>query len=454
VDGSTIDAGVRTVVALADHFQRLKAGAIHLNVSIDPVGRGFFTATEDERVESLLIGYWQARSALLDLIHEYRDYAERPSPDHHIAFLLAYSSALLLIDAARFLREIVHTRPVVRRKLNQPLPLFGIPGGFYDTIQRSLLSARHAWHLYHAIQYYRLHSLQLRNDAVQFGMQPIVDIIDSHLAGIDVTASQFAHARFRTRSDQWVRGIGRRLVVKSVYGLQKIVASAMAEKYVRPGHQPRVPADTVTQLADMIAPGDIFVVRKEYALTNYFLPGYWPHAALYLGRLTYLDTLGLAQQPHVRDRWPRLQRAAETSEHVVLESMKDGVHFRSWDSPLRSDSIVVLRPCLDPAMIVNALSRAMHHEGKGYDFDFDFGRSDRLVCTEVIYRAYEGLGDMQFPLTRRAGRPTLSGSDLIVLALQAKLLRPVVLFAPRFHPSLQIGSDAVTLLQMIHTKHC
>lgn len=453
MDGSTIDAGVRTVVALADHFQRLKAGASNLNVSIDPVGRGFFTATEDEQVQSLLIGYWQARSALLDLIHEYRDYAERPAPDHHIAFLLAYGSALLLIDAARFLREIADARPVVRRKLNQPIPTFGIPGGFYDTIQRSLLSARHAWHLYHAIQYYRQHKLQLRDDAMRCGIQPIVDIIDTHMARVDVTASQFAGARLRTRSDQWVRSVGRTLVVKSVYGIQKIVASLMADKYVRPGHEPQVPAATVTQLAGMIAPGDILVVRKEYALTNYFLPGYWPHAALYLGRLSYLDTLGLTQQPHVRDRWPRLQQAAEGSEHVVLESMKDGVHFRSWHSPLRSDSFVVLRPCLDEMLIVNGLSRAMHHEGKGYDFDFDFGRSDRLVCTEVVYRAYEGLGEMQFPLTRRAGRPTLSGSDLIALALQAKFLVPVVLFAPRFRPGLQIGSDALTLLQTIHAKH-
>ena len=34
---------------------------------------------------------------------------------------------------------------------------------------------------------------------------------------------------------------------------------------------------------EVCRPGDVLVVRKEYAATNYFLPGYWPHAALVIG---------------------------------------------------------------------------------------------------------------------------------------------------------------------------
>ena len=55
-----------------------------------------------------------------------------------------------------------------------------------------------------------------------------------------------------------------------------------------------------------------------------------------------------------------------------------------------------------------AIERGIVHEGKMYNFDFDFFSSDRLVCTEVVYRSYDGLeGESSFELNERAGRKTL-----------------------------------------------
>ena len=76
----------------------------------------------------------------------------------------------------------------------------------------------------------------------------------------------------------------------------------------------------------------------------------------------------------------------------VLEAMRDGVWLRSLGNPFRADAIAVVRPMLSQADIAQAIGRGMLHEGKAYDFDFDFTRSDRLVCTEVVYRSYQGIG--------------------------------------------------------------
>ena len=126
--------------------------------------------------------------------------------------------------------------------------------------------------------------------------------------------------------------------------------------------------------------------------------------------------------------------------------MRDGVRIRSVASPLASDSVVLIRPCLERDHLAKGLARCLAHEGKPYDFDFDFRRSDRLVCTEVVYRAFDGLGTVHLPLVSRAGRPTLSGSDLIQMAREGQQFAPVGVFAPAWDRNFVIGPDVIPIL--------
>lgn len=444
-----LTASVRTVIHLAEYFAELKQNAAVLADSSNAVGRGFFSAAEDEQVEALLVSYWQSRSALFDLIGECRDFAERQTGERETAFLVGFAAALILVDAARFLRDKTENQPVIRRKLNQPVPTFNIPGGTYDTIQRSLLSARHAWHLYHALRYFDENETRLREFVRARGLTDVLAVIDRLRQRINVRLEQFARSRLRTRGDQILRKVGRTLFQRALYGLQKSVSSMMADVYVRSGHQPCLPDAIVAQLERIVQPGDVFVVRKEYAVTNYFLPGFWPHAALYLGRSSDLEQLGIGNEDTVRSRRSLCRSAAGYEERHVIEAMKDGVLVRSWSSPLRSDSVLILRPRLSPQQCAAGILRALAHESKRYDFDFNFARSDRLVCTEVIYRAYDGIGNLTFPLTIRAGRPTLSGADLVQMACDASGFDAVALYAARCGPRLRHNESLLPLIREI-----
>ncbi|MFP6769057.1 MAG: YiiX/YebB-like N1pC/P60 family cysteine hydrolase [Planctomycetaceae bacterium] len=434
--------GARTVFAVHEHFQRLKQSARVLSDVARSSDRGYFTPSEDEETRHLLISYWQSRNALLEVVLEMKDTRERDD-----AFLVGYAGALVLADAAWFLRREFDDRPVVREKLNEPAPTFGIPEGVYDRVQASLANPVHAWHLYHAASYFDENRTDLQTMVEGSPLAVLPGIIEQMQTSAHVSLGEYAVQSTRVRARQLVSRLRGDLLQRALYGLQKSVSSAVADLYLVPGHDPGLPESVVAELRTLMRPGDVIIVRKEHAVTNYFLPGFWPHAALYLGSCDELAELGFDRNEQVGRHWDRLLSCDPDEPCRVQEAKKDGVWIRSFQSPLHSDAITILRPRLDQSQVLDGLVRGMSHTGKPYDFDFDFTRSDRLVCTEVVYRSFEGIGDIRFNLTRRAGRMTLSAEDLIAMAVEGRHFDPVATYAPPDHARLQTGSDAADVLR-------
>lgn len=96
--------------------------------------------------------------------------------------------------------------------------------------------------------------------------------------------------------------------------------------------------------------------------------------------------------------------------------MSEGVVFTSLDySAGHADGVAVLRPRVDDDARREIIARAFDHAGKPYDFDFDFFSADKLVCTEVVYRAVAGHVDL--PLFDILGRRTLPALEIVRYAL-------------------------------------
>jgi hypothetical protein len=458
MNSEQLAAAAQTVAQLGDYLQDLKQQVLAIFDPAAVAARGYITPSEEILVRQLQLSYWKARNALLELVYDvWRDVEslDRATPQQ---FLVALAAAAVLVDAARFLRETFHRVTVVRRKLDEPDPVYGIPPRMYDEVQKSLTSPYHAWHLWHATRHYDRHHDQFVQAAATVGLEPLVAIMDRLRDRFRLSLWMYLRTRLKVRGRRAVRRVGRDVLGRAVYALQTGIGRGMAEVFVRPGHAPSLPRNIRGQVVEILRPGDVLIVRKEFAATNYFLPGHWPHAALFLGRASELACCGIADHDHVRERFAKLLDAtpvtsvlapnqvdawSDEGEHpCVLEAMKDGVKIRSINSALNSDSLVVIRPLLPPADIANALAQAMMHEGKPYDFDFNFRASHRLVCTEVVYRAYEGVAGVRFDLRRHVGRFALSTSDLLRMALARQHFELVAVYSPNHAPRLEQGLAA------------
>jgi hypothetical protein len=180
-----------------------------------------------------------------------------------------------------------------------------------------------------------------------------------------------------------------------------------------------------------LQPGDILLSRKNWYVSNLGLPGFWPHAILYVGDPDKFDAYfdDPAVRGHVRElsgedlslaeyiehewpaRWLEFTRGDGEDPYRVIEAVSEGVIFNTLHHA-SGDYLVALRPRLDKLAKAQAVVHAFSELGKPYDFDFDFATDHALVCTELVWRSYRPAADKQgldFPLMRVAGRHVPTG---------------------------------------------
>jgi len=69
-----------------------------------------------------------------------------------------------------------------------------------------------------------------------------------------------------------------------------------------------------------------------------------------------------------------------------------------------------------------------------------------LVCTEVIYRSYHGIGDIEFNLIMQAGRHCLSAEELINQGLEKQWFELVAIYGVGGNELLN-GDEAIARLR-------
>ena len=132
-----------------------------------------------------------------------------------------------------------------------------------------------------------------------------------------------------------------------------------------------------------------------------------------MGTPEELEELGEGAGPELRAKLAAFAGTDEAGHgFAVIESMSEGVVFTSVEHSVgEADAVAVLRPRLSVEQKREAIRRAFSHVGKPYDFDFDFFSSDKLVCTELVFRAYGE--SLSWRLQDILGRQTLPAIEIV-----------------------------------------
>jgi hypothetical protein len=231
--------------------------------------------------------------------------------------------------------------------------------------------------------------------------------------------------------------IARDATFSAWFPVQRDVAEWMGDTKVRRLHRHLITHDQIDQMRTRLQPGDILVARHNWYLSNVGLPGFWPHAELYLG--TPDELAAWADDPEIQ-RWVAAQPhgAATLSDHLqkahpdawstwatdaadghprrVIEAISEGVSLRSLEEGAGADYVAVIRPRHPKLAVAQAIDKALSLHGRPYDFNFDFLTDESIVCTELVYKSWQpadGKDGPQIELVKVVGRQTLPANDLI-----------------------------------------
>jgi len=407
-----------TLREIIDGLDRLETLVDETPVLAAAAQRGYYTPDEDDRVRQALLAYRNYRFAAYEIIFRYREYVRIADARLRTrCFLVAFADALVLYAKSLKFIGVAERQPLLRAKLNEPDAKFELEAGFFDDVRIGYSSLFNYRALARADRFWR--GLRRTEDFRELDADGdwrwLCEIIRRKRG---VIRKSLLVALRRCLRSNW-RGIWRKALRparQTRYGLQSLVGGRFAGVHVVPNPIHVLTGEVLGGLRPVLQPGDLLLCRAEGKLSAAMLPGFWSHVAIYLGSRAALEALNVRAHRHAAKYWEEIPQHAGPLG-LVIEGVAPRVRICQLETSLYADHVVVLRPNVSREELAAALGEAFGHLGKPYDFEFDFNVSSRIVCTELVYRCYHKRGRILFPLVKRLGRFTLSGDDVVHLAL-------------------------------------
>jgi hypothetical protein len=179
-----------------------------------------------------------------------------------------------------------------------------------------------------------------------------------------------------------------------------------------------------TVLADVkhtLKAGDILLEKTPFRLTDKLIPGYWGHAAVWVGTEAELKELGIWDNPVVKKYHEEIRAG-----RLVVEALRSGVEMNTLEHFFNIDSFGAMRkPELNREGRARTIIQALRQVGKPYDFNFDVESKERVYCSKLVYLSYSGV---EWPTKRSLGRTTFTPDDVAIKAVNDGSLQLVTFY--------------------------
>ncbi len=423
----------------AQRYQRMAAATIRLTESIRTNDTLFDRAADvalsaDQRDHALVLfadvlDHTFALDALSRFHLDFWRLNLVTDPERHARhFDLGFAAYLEKHALALSLIEATHNKPQFEKLFDEGSVEHGVPRGAYARLKWNVLHIEDVAKTLAAHQYLKV--LGPANEALQKE-----DKLYAFVCERLEERYAFIKAEMTRKSVDLFGGntldIGTDFAHAAWFPVQAETAEWLGDTKVRRKNTMLISLEQVRAAAKKSEPGDVIVERRNWYLSNIGLPGFWPHAALWVGspdELTAWSTdpeidkaFGKPLTHYLAEKHPEAWNAYNVPDHEgnprrILEAISEGVSFNAAEESIRADYVAAMRPKLTKVEKAKAIDRAFGYAGRPYDFDFDFYTDSSLVCSELVFKAYEPRKEMhgiKLGLERVVGRMALGPNSIV-----------------------------------------
>lgn len=337
--------------------------------------------------------------------------------------MLSLASAMLLYDNYLLSISLFEGDSKLRRILNERDPGYAVTSAALTRVTLNYNSISNRSRVRKAIKFYERESARLNKTQEQAAESSYLNLL---------IAQSPSYSMIKTWSPLYV--IGRKLgfltgiTTDTLTGMERegvslfsmVFGNAVGLVETRKGKL----YDDKNVLADLsgnLKAGDILLEKTPFRLTDKLIPGYWGHAAVWIGSEAELKELGIWDNPVVTNYRNEIQEG-----RMVVEALRSGVEMNTLRHFLNIDSVGILRkPGQSREARANTVIQALRQVGKPYDFNFDVESKGRVYCSKLVYLSYSGI---DWPTKNSLGRTTFTPDDVAVKAARDGALQLVTFY--------------------------
>ena len=417
-----------------DDFKHIKTFDTVLNKTVSELSQirpiekdniQYFTNKQYDQIERLYFRYNLCMRSLFDIINAYKDFSSESKykKNNVQAFILGYCATLTVYKYSAELVLSTSNNQLLIDKLNEEYPRTEIKGQGIDFIISTITNPDYLNNLDIANEFYQRELKKNNNLNNSSEFSTFIDdllsmttklslvyerhrktILDNYTILPLEAADLMQVTTIEETVNDMINTAGSQLkaIQEFLFTLTADVRMPLVEGIKLTRRQKR-------SFKRSLKPGDIILTFSSGYLSNLILPGYFKHVLTYTGEQS-------TKNKYIKDiRLKPEQQNLIKSDHDIIEANSDGVRTTYIENYLNgyADRIIVFRPILSDNQIDSVMKNMYSFIGMDYDFDFDLDNGEKQTCSEIIYRSYNGIGNIRLDLEDIFGVTTLSGDYLL-----------------------------------------